>query len=429
MVQYKKSFFLIPFFLLFVLEAKAQIKWGEPKVVNEHLLRKNRRVLRFSGLTKPKARIRIRNNRIKITLDNGKTRTVSIPKKNAIQFPTLADKSGAFSFDLYLPTTFIQIPVEVKRGKNWKLSLLKFRVPEKGSANDLQSIEESFAKDQISDQEIEGIVSDIESDKSHYTRANEGMVIRDRHERKPVEKMALRLWAGLGTSYFLTNVASSRAQYDESGTDLVLPSWRVGGDWDFSEEFHFRANLYQGSGTTDDIGSQITAARSFVWYEFQTSVIWFSKILSFLKTQNLGLDLGFKYQSLPFFRQRCEEDRNGDFICHFSYFDSSIYSLYFGLFYKNKFGKWDYETYGRYVYPVMLDEDAFEIDSLLPINYEFGGVLRRPITKNISFGIDAQFLFLGADVKYQYTDVEASDIIAGFDLLLFTMGARFILDF
>ena len=430
MNQYR-SLFLVLFLLVFTSEAKAQIKWSEPKVVNENLLRKNRRVLRFSGRTRPKARIRIRKNRIKFKLDSGKTIRASIPRKNAIQFPIIADENGLFSFDLYLPTAFVEIPVEVKKGKVWKLSFLKFQVPEEGSANNLKSIEESFASDQALDQEAENIVADIESEKSDSSRDNEGMVIKDRNERIPVKKMALRLWAGLGSSYFLTNVASPIVEYDESGTDLVLPAWRVGGDWDFSKEFHFRANIYQGSGNTDDIGSGpgVLGSKSFSWYEIQASVIWFSKILNFLKIPNLGLDLGFKYQSLPFFRQSCNKIEDTESICYFSYFDSPVYSLHFGFFYKSKWGRnWNYEAYGRYVFPVM-SGDVFEVDSLLPISYEFGGVLRRSITKSLSFGIDAQFLFFGADVKYEYTDRGTSDIISGLDLLLFTMGARFILDF
>ncbi len=432
MSQYKKSFLLVPFLLLFFSEAGARIKWDEPKTINEKLSRRNRRVLRFSGQAKPGSRVRIRKNRIKIHLDSGGARRVSIPRKNSIQFPIIVDKSGIFSFDLYLPTTFVEIPVEVRRrgGKAWKLSPLKFQVPEIGAANDLQSIEESFAK-QTSDEEAEQIVADIESDTSHHSRANEGMVVRDRNERKQGEKMALRLWGGLGTSYFLTNVASSIIDhYDESGTALVVPSWRLGGDWDFSKEFYFRANMYQGSGNTEDIGEgpNVEGSKSFSWYEFQISVIWFSKILNFLGTSNLALDLGFQYQSLPFYRQDCEETWGGEWECRFSYFDNSVYSLHFGLFYKNNWGKWNYEAYGRYVFPVMVG-DAFEMDSLLPINYEFGGVLRRSITKDLSLGIDAQVHFFGADVKYKYRDIESSDIISGLDLLLFTLGVRFIMDF
>ena len=434
MGQCTKKLFLVLFLMIFFSHVEARIKWDEPKTVSEKLTRRNRRVLRFSGRTKPGSKVRIRKNRVKIHLDSGRSRMASIPRKNAIQFPIVVDRSGIFSFDLYLPTTFVEIPVQVKRkrSKTWKLSLLKFQVPEIGAVNDLQSIEESFSK-QTSDKDAEQIVADIESDTSHYDRASEGMVIRDRDEERQDEKIALRFWGGLGASYFLTNVASKIVPYDESGSALVLPSWRVGGDWDFSKEFYFRSSLYHASGVTDDIGkgANVVGSKSFSWYEFQVSVIWFSKMLSLLKSSNLAFDLGFKYQSLPFYRQDCEETWGGDFLCRFSYFDNSVYNLHFGLFYKNNWGSWNYEAYGRYVFPVMVG-NSFEMDSLLPINYEFGGIFRKSVTKDISFGIDAQFYFLGADVKYQYRDKvgnESSDIISGLDLILFDLGLRFILDF
>ena len=57
------KFLLIPFLFLLVSQADARVEWNEPEVVPEKLVRKNRRVLRFSGITTPGAQVRIKKNR------------------------------------------------------------------------------------------------------------------------------------------------------------------------------------------------------------------------------------------------------------------------------------------------------------------------------------------------------------------------------
>ena len=401
-------------------ELPAQITWYEPQVVPERLVRRNRQVLRFSGMTSPNAKIRIRENKIGLTLNDGTSRMVRIPQKNINQFPLVADSDGSFSFDLYLPTTFVEIPVEVKaKGTgDWALHTKNYQVPDKDSSHDLHSIEQSF---QTQDQ---GKIPEIEKDANYYSsQEDQGMLLKDRNFKKTNKKGSVRVWAGLGGSYFKTSVASKERDYNRSGSTFAIPIWRFGLDWDFSKKFHFRGNLHQLSGNTTNIGSAPEVSGSeFSWLEFQTSLLWFSDMLDFSKMP-LAIDVGFKYQSLPFFRQR-----SPNFI-NFAYHDNSLYSFYLGLFHKGWIDKnktWNYEFYGRYIYPISSGNN-FQVDSSVPINYEFGGLITMPLSPGFSLGFDSQFHILSTNVKYEVD--RNLEVPSGLDLILFTLGARLIVDF
>jgi hypothetical protein len=165
------------FLCLFTLQAEARIQWQEPRVVPEKLKRKNRRVVRFSGRTEPGALVRIQKNKIKLFFDTGKTRWANIPQKNKVQFPMTADGDGQFSFELYLPMSAVEIPVQVKYSKRWRLETLNFRVPDTGKARAFRAMEKSF---QASDDEI----SKIEREDNYYSRKQDkGQLIKDRDGR------------------------------------------------------------------------------------------------------------------------------------------------------------------------------------------------------------------------------------------------------
>jgi hypothetical protein len=177
--------------------ALARIRWQEPEVVPEKLTRRDRRVIRFSGETRPGALIRVRKNRVKMYPQDGEPRLAQLPQKNRVQFPVSSGDSGSFTFDLYLPTWAVEIPLEVKeRGGQWTPYTLNFRVPEEGKADDFQAIEESFkAQDERMDR--------AEMDYSFYSRKEDrGQVILDRMGEKASPPSPVEVWAGAGISYF-----------------------------------------------------------------------------------------------------------------------------------------------------------------------------------------------------------------------------------
>lgn len=405
------KFFLIPILFLIVSKAEAKIEWNEPEVVPEKLVRKNRRVLRFSGITTPGAQVRIRKNRLKLYLDNGKIRLAKIPQKNRIQFPVVADRDGAFAFDLYLPTVAVEIPIEMRIKKRWKPYTLNFRVPDEGTANDFQAIEESF---KAQDARMES----LDRSDNYYSRKNDqGMLIQDRGGKKGYEKSSLQAWGGLGLSYFSTTVDSPANNTNRSGSALVIPSWRLGVSWDYSKSIKLSGAIRSTSGSTDEIGDSNTTGRDFNWLGAQASVLWYSDMLTF-GSKKLAFDFGFQLQSLPFFRQRA------GFINE-TYFDNSTYNIHIGAHYESRINRiWEYQVYGRYLYPIS-SGDSFSIESSFPLNFEFGGGIQRALTRGLAFGVFTQLHYFSMDVSY----VNNTTIDTDLNLMLLTLDARLIANF
>ncbi len=401
---------LILFILIPATDVLAKIQWNEPEVVPEKLTRPNRRVLRFSGVTTPGAMIRIKKNEVKLFLDSGKGRRAQIPQKNKIQFPVAVDRDGQFTFDLYLPTVPVEIPLEVKEGKVWKLHTLNFRVPDAGTANDFQAIEESF-------RDVENNIEKVDNSDGYYTRkGDQGQVIKDRLGKVGYDQSKIQAYGGAGISYFKTSVDTPNLQTNRSGSTLVLPSWRLGADWNYSPKFKFRAALRSSSGSTEDIGdAALTTGDSFNWLEAQASVIYFPEFLK-RGVGRLGLDLGLQLQSLPLFRPRPG-------LLNEAYFDNDTYNFHVGLFYQNRFKRlFDYEISGRYIYP-FASGDAFNIESTFPLNFEFVGGIKRPLTKGLSFGVYGQFNSFMMDVSFP---VGATEVQSDLTLMLFTVDLRLI---
>ncbi len=412
------KYFLISILSLMVWETQAAVTWSEPEVVPEKLVRKNRRVLRFTGQTEPGARVRIRNNKIKLYLETGGTRWARIPQKHTVQFPLTVDSSGFFTFDLYLPTVAVEIPIQVMENKVWKTTNLNFRVPDSGKANDFAAMEESFK-----DHGDQGGMTGIEKDDNYYSsKRDQGQIIQDRLGKKGYDDSRFKVWGGIGISYFSNSVSHSGVGFPNggistSGSSLVLPAFAGGFDWDYSPKFLVQGAIRSVSGSTDDIGSGlVVTGNNFSWLQGQANVVWFSDHLKMSKGR-LGLDVGFQLQSLPFFKERQGQ-------AALTYFDNSVYNFHVGLMYQKKNNKiWNYEFYGRYLYPIMTG-DAFDLDSSFPMMFEFGGGLKRPLTKGLGLGIFSQVNYFSSDAKY--TDPVAGPRQSSFDLMLITVEARLI---
>lgn len=409
------KYFLVSLLFLVAWNSNAQVKWNEPEVVPEKLTRKNRRVLRFSGTTKPETQVRIRRNRIKLYLDNGKSRWAKIPQKNRVQFPVQTDGDGEFSFELYLPTVAVELPVEVRTKKGWVPYNLNFRVPNSGKANNFEAVKRSF----MANDDDSGV--DLDKSDNYYSAKNDkGMLIRDREGRELYKNSKIEAWGGLGFSFFDTSVSIPAANQNRSGSSLVLPSFAIGVDYKLYSNILLRGTVRSASGSTDDIGDDnLVTGKDFNWLQGQVSVLWYAETVKFTKKGRWAFDLGLQLQQLPYFRER----PGG--LANLTYFDSSTYNLHVGLAYQRfKNREWGYEFYGRYLYPVT-SGDTFDIESGFPLFFEFGGGVRRPLTPGMSLGIYSQLNYFSSDVSY--TDVTKRD--SSLDLLLFTVEARLMVKF
>ncbi|MEM7645579.1 MAG: hypothetical protein AAF203_01605 [Pseudomonadota bacterium] len=409
------AYFLILSF--FSVAANARVDWNEPEVVPEKLTRKNRRVLRFSGRTSPNSKLRIKNNNIKLYLDSGKVRWAKIPAKNRNQFPLVADDRGLFIFDLYLPTIAVELPIQIKEKKKWRNYNLNFRVPKKGIANEFEAIEESFM---ANDDEEEKTLAEIDKEDGYYSsKEDRGRVLRDRSGRVIKSNSNLQVWGGLGISYFNTSVDSPRNTDlpSATGSAIVIPTFRLGANYDWSKKIKLMGAIRSSSGETDDIGSALATGKDFNWLEVQGNVAWFSDVLSTPK-RRLGFDFGLQLQSVPFFRERPNFTNE-------AYFDNDVFALSLGLFYEKTTNKvWNYQIYGRYLYPISAG-DSFDIESSFPLLFEFGGGVIRPLTDGLSMGVFGQMNYFSMDVSYFNTETIDTEL----SVLLFTADFRLIVHF
>ena len=411
------KYFFFSLLLFSFFQAEAKVQWDEPEVVPEKLVRKNRRVLRFSGQTNPNALIRIRGNRIKLYLDTGKVRKARIPKKNRKQFPVQADSNGFFSFDLYLPTIAVELPIEIKVGKRWRPYDLNFRVPDKGKANEFEAIEKSFMA-----QEDDG-ESGLDKSDNYYSRKNDrGLVVSDRDGNSPADNSKVAVWGGLGLSYFDTSVSvnSNVGGYSTSGSTMSLPAFVFGAHWDYSEKIRLEGNIRSISGSIDDIGGGLpVTGRDFSWLQGQMAFKYFSSMLN-KKNKKWAFDLGFQLQRLPYFRERPG-------VANVTFFDNETYNLHIGIFYQKPNPKgWGYEFYARYLYPFS-SGDTFNIESSFPLFFEFGGGIKKILTGSLSIGVFGQMNYFSTDVSY--SDPVLSSREGSLDLILFTVDARLIVSF
>jgi len=396
--------------------AWARIRWDEPEVVPENLTRSDRRVVRFSGTLTEGALIRIRKNRLKIYPSNSEARLAQIPQKNRVQFPVVANKSGRFSFDLYLPIFAVEIPLEIKeRRGRWRTQTLNFNVPDSGKADDFQAIEESF---KAQDDRMDKATMDYD----FYSRKqDQGMLIQDRSGKKGYDKSSIEVWGGLGFSYIHNSIGVPTPVGDTSDGSLIIPTFRFGGNWDYSKDFRFKVALRSTSGSTDNIGDINTQGRDFNWFEGQLAALYFSDRLS-SRFGKFAFDFGLQLQTLPYFRLRSE----GGPLIQSAYFASNTYNIHVGLHYERKWNRlWDMEAYARYLYPV-ITSDNFDVESTFPLFFELGGGIRRPLSRGLAMGVYGQLHYLSMDTSYSAgPQAFTSDL----SLVLMTIDLRLMADF
>ncbi|MCJ8275949.1 MAG: hypothetical protein HRT44_12345, partial [Bdellovibrionales bacterium] len=243
-------------------------------------------------------------------------------------------------------------------------------------------------------------------DRGQYVRNRDGKI-----EKSPVE-----VYGGLGLSYFNTGVNTPVASVDINEGSLILPTWRLGAAWDYSNDFRFLMALRSSSGSIDTPGNVgAVTGTDFNWLEFQIGGQYF---MSKMKNARLGFDFGFGLQGLPLFRENSLSDATKTF------FNNDVYALHIGVQYETLRDnmEWPYEFYARYLYPIS-SGDAFNIESSFPLMFEFGGGVRRQVTPGLAMGIYSQLEYFSMDVSY--LDTRTTEL----SLMLFTVDVRLIANF
>ena len=404
-------FFLVLLFFLICIPAQAQVEWNEPEVVPERLMRNKRRVLRFSGVTKPGAQIRIRKNKIKLYLETGKVRWASIPQKNAVQFPVVSDKNGEFTFDLYLPTIAVMIPVEIYRKGKWRPYNLNFRVPDEGAADDFQAVAESF---EGSDDNLSG----IDKSENYYSRqADKGRYAK--RDRNPNDPGRIEVWGGAGVAFVGLSVSTPITAIDHSPSNLSIPAWHIGAKYKGGNMWNAQLSVRSTSGSFDR-HNNFNIGTDYSWDQYSAFGHYFLDSMKF-SNGRLGLDFGLQYQNIPYFRERSTVDINT------SYFESNTVAFHVGAHYEsyieNK--KWPWEAYARYLY-AFSNGNNFDIDSSFPLIFEFGGGVKRRLNPGLSMGVYSQLVYATMNTKYNGTLGNAP---TDFSAYHFALDFRMIADF
>lgn len=260
------------------------IDWNQPEVVSEKLTRENRRVLRFSGTATPGTQIRVRDNKVKMIFSSTNIRWARLPKKHRVQFPVIASETGYFSFDLYLPTTAVEIPLEVFKNGKWVPYKFSFDVPQEGTADTFEFIEDSFKyKKDEENVNVDDFLA--EYDKS----ADQGQVVNDRGEWKSWATGKVFVWGGLGGSYY--SITEKLSQGNDLGTfsGFVFPAFELGVEYRWNDQWKIDGMYVNRAGkTTANNGTYQMQNEDFNWTEFRLTGSYFPLLG---KVQTTALEL------------------------------------------------------------------------------------------------------------------------------------------
>lgn len=369
---------------IFSIESYAQsIQWNQPEVVPEKLYRNNRRVLRFSGTASPGTQVRVRENKVKMIFSKTNVRWARIPQKHKVQFPVIASETGYLSFDLYLPTTAVEIPLEIFRNGKWIAYRFAFDVPDTGKADDFEFNEESFRTRRDEDNaKIEDFLSEYDK------REDVGQVVNDRGEWKSWVTGKFIVWGSLGLMY------SSMSQDLSPGGDLgtmssaSFPTWEIGGEWRWNPQWKGEISYTNRAGSADPDGSYTLQNNDFNWTQFTAQGTYSPKSLEG-SSSRWGIKGGVQMHDLPFAKQTSV---NG-----YRIFTNSVTYLTIGGNYETMATKgWNIDANALFMYPVMADNE-FDIDSGYGLNANFG------MFKEI-----VPALYLGGKVDFHWLTMETT---------------------
>lgn len=396
---------------IFSVESYAQsIQWNQPEVVPEKLVRDKRRVLRFSGTSRPGTQVRVRDNKVKMIFSKNNIRWARIPTKHRVQFPVIASETGYLSFELYLPTTAVEIPLEVFRNGKWVPYRMSFDVPESGKADQFTFLEESF-KTRRDEENVK-----VEDLLSEYDRAEDrGQIVNsgDRSEWKSWVTGKFFVWGSLGFMYY--NLDQTLSPGFELGTmgGLSFPTWEIGAEYRWNTMWKAELSYINRAGDAEADGAYTLQNSDFNWTELRGQVAYFP--VSWEKeTHRLGIKGGLQMHEVPFIKQT---NTNTARIYNNSMTFVSIGAAYETM---NREG-WNYDASALFLYPVLVDDD-FDADSAYGLNLNFS--MLKEIIPALYLGGKADFHYMTMDTTHKAIG-GATTVNA--DLTLWQLTPSFIL--
>lgn len=382
-----KFVFLFLFSILFVqIEAQAQsIQWNKPEVVPEKLARPNRRVLRFSGTAKPGTQLRVRDNKVKMIFNAKKVRWARIPQKHRVQFPVIASDTGYFSFQLYLPTVPVEVPLEIFKAGKWVPYRFSFEVPDEGAADEFKFVEESFKvrKDE-ENVKIEDFLAEYDSDEDR------GQVVNDRGEWKSWVTGKVILWGSLGFTYSsLEQTLTSTIPSDALGTfgGMSFPYWEVGAEYRWNTKWKADIAYMNRPGKAEEDGNYIMQSTDMEWSELRFNGTYFPFTWE-RETYRLGFKASVQRHDLPFVKRVAAQA--------YRVFGNDVIYLGAGAAFETMRAKaWNFDGSALFLYPASVGSE-FDMSSSYGLNFTFS------VFKEI---IPA--LMLGGKIDMQYLTFEA----------------------
>lgn len=345
-------------FFLFSFQIFAQnIQWNQPEVVPEKLYRKNRRVLFFSGTTSQGTQIRIRDNKVKMIFSEKNVRWARIPQRHAVQFPLIANETGYFSFQLYLPTTPVEIPLEIFRGGKWVPYRFSFEVPTEGNVDDFKFIEESYKirkdEENIKVEEFLG-----EYDKQQ----DQGQIVNDREEWKSWVTGKVVFWGGLGLNYYSYKEELSPGANLGTMSGVGFPMFEIGGEYRWTQNWKFDLGYINRAATAKADAGLSYQNTGFNWTEIRGNATYYP---AFGESENSrwGFLGGLRMHDIPYFKQVGATQ--------YRIYSNSLTFISLGMSYETmRKNAWNIDATASFLYPVIVGNE-FKVNSAYGLHAGF----------------------------------------------------------
>lgn len=410
---------LTPFaFILFLLslflttESHAQnLQWNQPEVVVEKLARENRRVLRFSGTAKAGTQLRVRENKVKMIFNAKKIKWARIPQKHRVQFPVIASDTGYFSFELYLPTVAVEIPLELFKGGKWVPYRFSFEVPDRGAADEFKFVEESFKvrKDEEGAQ-IEEFLSEYDSD------TDRGMVVNDRGEWKSWVTGKVIVWGSLGFSYTTLEQEISATSSDSLGSlgGLAFPYWEIGGEYRWNEKWKVDLAFLNRPGKAEADGAYTLQNEDMEWTELRANLSYFPISWESAKYR-LGFKGGLHRHDIPFVK------RTG--VGVYRVFSNDVLFTALGVAFETMKAKdWNIDASAQVLYPITVGGE-FNESAMYGLNMNIA--LFKELIPALSLGGKVDFSWLTFEAQHPELSNAALSVVS--DTTLWQITPSFLL--
>ena len=393
-------------------ESHAQnLKWNQPEVVPEKLARDNRRVLRFSGTAKAGTQLRVRENKVKMIFNATKVRWARIPQKHRVQFPVIASDTGYFSFELYLPTVPVEIPLELFKGGKWVPYRFSFEVPNSGSADEFKFVEESFKvrKDE------EG--AKIEEFLAEYDSAEDrGMVVNDRGEWKTWVTSKVFVWGSLGFSYTTLEQEINATSTDSLGSlgGLDFPYWEIGGEYRPNENWKFDLAFMNRPGSAEADGAYVLQNEDMQWTELRANLSFFPITWESAKYR-LGFKGGLHRHDIPFVK------RTG--VGNYRVFSNDVLFGAVGVAFETMKAKdWNVDASAQLLYPISVGGE-FNESAMYGLNVNLA--MFKELIPALSLGGKVDFSYL--TFEGQHAEISNPALSVTSDTTLWQITPSFLL--